>query len=231
MTATRVDGAAVRLRVDALRESTRRAPAAALRLVRHSDLAIGYAVVLVVVTVVLLALGPDTYDRVVDESSTNLANLRNRPVTVLVTSLFVVSSPLGLWILPVLLLVYATAQRWVGRAGTVVVALAGHVGATLVVATELSAGIAHGYLERTLVVHAQDVGVSYALVCLAAFITPRVPRAWRAPYLVVVIAYVVVPFVMDTSFTDVGHLVSLLLGGSLALLAVRVRRAAVADSD
>lgn len=195
------------------------------RLVGHSDLAIGYAVVLVGVTVVLLILGPTTYDDVVAASSTNLANLRERPLTVLLASAFVVSSPWGLWLLPFLTLVYAAAQRWVGRIATVVVAAFGHIGATLVVATGLAAGIAHGNLSRANVLHEIDVGVSYGLVCLAAFVVVRIPRRWRPLHLCVLIGYVALPLILDPSFTGIGHCVALTIGGLLALLVARVARA------
>ncbi|MHA3700570.1 rhomboid-like protein [Jatrophihabitans sp. YIM 134969] len=197
----------------------------AIRLVRRSDLALTYAAVLIAVTVVLLALGRSTYDDVVAASSTNLANLRERPLTVLLASAFVVSSPWGLWLLPFLTLVYAASQRWVGRIATVVVAAFGHIGATLVVATGLSAGIAHGNLVRDHVLHEIDVGVSYGLVCLAAFIAVRVPRGWRPLYLLVLIGYVALPLVLDPSFTGIGHCVALSIGGLLALLVTRVTKA------
>lgn len=218
-------GAAGRGRVAAVLAGGRRGLVNAGRLVGHSDLAIAYAVVLVGVTVVLLVLGRSTYDSVVASSSTNLANLRQRPLTVLLASAFVVSSPWGLWLVPFLALVYAAAQRWVGRIATVVVAAFGHIGATLVVATGLSAGIAHGNLSRAHVLHEIDVGVSYGLVCLAAFVVARVPRGWRPLYLSVLIGYVALPLVLDPSFTGIGHCVALTLGGSLAVLATRVAKA------
>lgn len=203
----------------------RQAVVEAVRLVRHSDLAIIYVVVLVGVTVVLSVLGSHTYDSVVANSSTNLANLRQRPWAVLLASAFVVSSPWGLWLLPFLLLLYAAAQRWVGRLGTIVVAAVGHVGATLVVATGLSAGIARGLLRRATVLHEIDVGVSYGMVCVAAFLIARVPGRWRVPYTAVVVAYVAVPFALEPSFTGAGHSVSFVLGALLAVLAHRVERA------
>lgn len=203
----------------------RHAAVEAGRLLRHGDLAIVYAVVLVGVTTVLSVLGSHTYDTVVANSSTNLANLREQPWAVLLASAFVVSSPWGLWLLPFLMLLYAAAQRWVGRLGTVVVAAVGHVGATLVVATGLSAGIAHGTLRRATVLHAIDVGVSYGMVCVAAFLIARVPRRWRAVYTVVVVAYVAVPFALEPSFTGAGHSISFVLGALLAVLAHRVERA------
>lgn len=209
----------------------REAVRAAVRLVARSDLAIGYAVLLVGVTVVLTALGDRTYDQVVEASSTNLANLRQQPWAVLLASAFVLSSPWGLWLLPLLMLAYAAAQRWVGRLATIAVAAFGHVGATLVVATGLSAGLAHGALERKLIVHAVDVGVSYGLMCLAAFLVGQVPRRWRAAYVVGLLAYIVLPFALDPSFTGVGHAMAFTIGLLLALVVSRAGRAAARTAD
>lgn len=205
----------------------RRAAVAGSRLIRSSDVAIGYGVIVVGVVTVLSVLGGDAYRHVVAESSTNLANLRARPWAVLVTSAFVVSSPFGLWIVPLLMLGYAAAQRWVGRFGSIVVGAFGHIGATLVVATLLSAGISHGWVAR-IVVHETDVGVSYGLACVAAFLVSRLPARWRLLYVGVLLAYFVGPLAWGPSFTGVGHTVALTLGGLLAILVNRVARSATA---
>lgn len=54
----------------------------------------------------------------------------------------------GLWQLVLLLPLYAAAHRCVGRGATIVVAVIGHAGATLFVATLLTAGIFHGWLAQ-----------------------------------------------------------------------------------
>jgi hypothetical protein len=100
----------------------------------------------------------------------------------------------------------------------------GHVGATLVVATALTAGIVHGRIALAEVA-ATDVGVSYGLVTvaglLAARVSPRVSGAYRA----LLSAALVGALLFGRSFTDLGHLVGWLLGLGLALLVSRARRA------
>jgi hypothetical protein len=197
----------------------------AVALVRRSDIALGYAAIVIVIAIVLAVVPDQTHDRLILQSSTNLANLRERPLLVLIASAFVVSSLASLWQIPFLLLLYAAAQRWVGPAGTIFAAALGHIGATLFVATLLASGIAHGWLQRS-IARTSDVGVSYGLACLAAFLVMQVPRHWRLPYVVVVLVYFVSPLLFDPNFTSVGHTTALAIGFGLALLAARVTKAA-----
>jgi len=201
-------------------QAARRTARAAFGIVRGSDLALGYGAV-VVLTAVLLALLPDRQaHQAVLDTSTNLANLRSHPVVVLLASAFVVSALPGLWLVPFLMLAYAAAQRWVGRVPVVVVALIGHVGATLFTAVLLVAGVTHGRLAAS-VAHQPDVGVSYGLACVAGLLTARVPRRWKLPYAAVLVAFFVVPLLVRPTFTDVGHTVALGTGFGLALLVFR----------
>src|SRR5947208_15422182 len=84
----------------------------AVRLVAASDLAVIYAAMVVVVAVTLQLLPDSVHQDVVLNCSTNLVNLRERPVYVLLMSAFVVSSLSGLWLVPWLMLSYAATQRW-----------------------------------------------------------------------------------------------------------------------
>lgn len=202
----------------------------AWRLVRGSDLAVAYSLVVVAVALVLAALPQRVHDRVVLQSSTNLANLRDHPFSVLLVSAFVVSDVLGLWMVPFLALAYAAAQRWLGRGPTVVAALVGHVGATLLVASVLVAGIRHGRLAAS-VAHEPDVGISYGLACVAALITPRVAASYRPWYVGGLVVFFVGPLLVRPTFTDLGHTCALALGFGLALLAHRAARAARTTAD
>lgn len=190
-----------------------------------SDLALGYAAVVVAVTVALQLVPAELRGDVVQRCSTNLANLRDRPVLVLVVSAFVVPTISGLLPLPLLLLVYAAGQRWVGRAGTVLVAGLAHVGATLFVAALIASGISHGRLAES-VARASDVGTSYGVAGVAAFVLSRVPPRWRGLYVAAATGYFVGPLLQHQTFTDVGHASAFLLGLGLALLAARVAHAA-----
>lgn len=202
----------------------------ALRLVASSDVAIVYGAAVVLIAVVLQLLPDSAHQDVVLKCSTNLANLREHPIYVLLVSAFVVSSLGGLWMVPWLVLSYAAAQRWLGRTATIFAALLGHVGATLFVAVLLTAGIWHGLVPRWLA-RAPDVGVSYGLACLAGLLVVRVPKPWRAYYLATVTIFFAAPLLVRPTFTDVGHTTALVTGFGLALLAARAAAAGRHPTD
>jgi hypothetical protein len=186
-------------------------------LLRGTDLAWAYAAVVVVVAVLVRVLpGARPADLVLD-TSTNLDNLRHTPLLVLGASAFVVSPAWGLWILVPLVAVFGAAQRWLGRAATVIVAVLGHVGATLFVAVLLAAGINDGVVDADLA-RAPDVGVSYGLAAVAGVLVGRVPHPWRPWYALGVLAVAGGSLVVDRDFTGVGHVTAVLLGFALAVL-------------
>jgi hypothetical protein len=190
------------------------------RSLRRADVGWAYAAIVVVVAVVVRVLpGARTEDLVLD-SSTNLDNLRHTPLLVLGASAFVVSPLWGLWILVPLVAVFTAAQRRLGRAATVIVAVLGHVGATLLVAVLLAAGINDGVVDAD-VARAPDVGVSYGLAAVAAVLVGRVPRRWRPWYALGVLAVAVGSLALDQDFTGVGHVTAVLLGFALAVLTTR----------
>ncbi len=197
------------------------ARAALLRGFWHGrDVAFCYAGILVAVTVALATLPDRVAERVVVDSSTNLTNLRLHPPLVLVLSAFIEPTLVQLWIVPVLIWVYGTVQRWLGRAATVVAAVLGHVGATLFVATVLTAGVAHGRISLS-VEDAADVGASYGVVAAAALLAARVPRRWLAGYVSGCSGLLVGALVLHRTFTDLGHAVAWTIGLALALLVSR----------
>jgi hypothetical protein len=186
----------------------------------QADLAWAYAAVVVVVAIVVRVLpGTRTQDLVLD-SSTNVDNLRHTPLLVLGASAFVVSPVWGLWILAPLVVVFTAAQRRLGRAATIIVAVLGHVGATLFVAVLLAAGINDGVVDAD-VAREPDVGVSYGLAAVAAVLVGRVPRRWRPWYALGVLAVAVGSLLLDQDYTGVGHLTAVLLGFALAVLTTR----------
>jgi hypothetical protein len=109
-------------------------------------------------------------------------------------------------------------------------ALLGHVGATVFVAVLLSAGIWHGWVDRS-VVHEPDVGVSYGLACLAGLLVMQVPRPGRGGYVALVVLFFVGPLVLRPTFTDVGHTTALVTGFGLALLSARAAAASPARPE
>jgi hypothetical protein len=190
------------------------------RALRGRDLAWTYAAVVLVVAIVLHAL-PRTHTLVLD-SSTNLDNLRHRPLLVLVVSAFVVAPLTGLWILVPLVVVFGAAQRRFGRAATAVVAVLGHVGATLLVAVLLAAGITAGRLDPA-VAGAEDVGVSYGLAAVAGVLVVRLPPRRRPWYVAGLLVLTAGPLLLDPDFSGVGHVVAVLIGLALAVVATAGR--------
>jgi hypothetical protein len=189
-------------------------------LFRDADVAWVYAAMVLVVAIVVEAAPGGTTEELVLDSSTNLENLRHTPLLVLGASAFVIAPLPGLWILAPLVATLAAAQRWLGRAATVIVATLGHVGVTLFVAVLLAAGIDDGRLSPALA-RAQDVGVSYAVATVAGLLVGRVPRRLRPWYAAGLLVFTIVPLLLDADFTEVGHLAAVLLGFALAVLVAR----------
>lgn len=209
--------------------SVRGRTATVLAWLRDRDIAVGYAIAVLVVGLYVHTQSGRVADELVLESSTNLVNLRESPLSVLALSAFVVSSLPGLWVLPWLVVAYGAAQRWVGRVGAVVVGLLGHVGATLLVATLLVAGVRHGRLDPS-VSRAPDVGVSYGLLAVLGFLSARVPAGrWRLAWVVWLLSGTVGALLYGATFTDVGHLLALLIGFGVAVVAHGAARAAVSQ--
>jgi len=202
-----------------------RAARTARGLARGRDLALGYAGILLGLALVL-ALQPDrVHEHLVLRSSTNLANLRDDPLVVLLLSAFVLPSSFSLWVLPLLVAAYSAAQRWLGRTATLLVALFGHVFATVFVAVLLAAGIAHHQLDRA-VAREPDVGVSYGLAAVLAVIVYRLPPFSRRCMAVGGTVFLAGLMLVSATFTDLGHLTAWLIGLAMGEVGAAAGRAA-----
>ncbi len=199
-------------------------------LLRSSDVGLAYALVVVGLAVVL-ALQPDgVHDRLVLESSTNLANLRDRPLIVLGASAFVLDSTASLWAVPVLVVAYGALQRWLGRGATLLVAAFGHVFATVFVAVLLAAGIEHHRLARSLA-RATDVGVSYALAAVLGVLVSRLGPRWRRPVGLGGLAWLTGVAFVQGDFTGLGHLVAWGIGIGTGAVGSAMARAQRVEHD
>lgn len=174
-----------------------------------------YAAVLIVVTMVLLKLGPEVQDRVIRHASTNLHNLRHGHVGTLLGSAFVIDAgPLNVWLPGLMCLLGVGELLW--RSSRVLIAFAvGHVGATLLVAVGLTAAVTFGWLP-TSVANATDVGMSYGATAVLGALTPAIPRRWRLTWIGWWIGVGAGVVSVGTDFADVGHVVALLLGMTVA---------------
>jgi hypothetical protein len=186
-----------------LREYLRRSPATFV-----------YGAILLVTTWVVAGVAERVSDELLRSQSTNLENLRTHSVSVLLRSMFWTGST---WLLPliaILVLVLAPAEVWLGTKRLILVFLTGHVGATLITAVAIGQGYfseSGGHIDRDI-----DVGMSYGALCVIGLFAYRLPRRWRIPYALLALAPLgALAFSSGRTFTDFGHLVSLLLGLAL----------------
>jgi hypothetical protein len=190
------------------------------RTVARADLAIAYCAAVTVVTVLVHLQPEERTEQILARVSGNLTNLRAEPLLSMLGSAFVVESVAGLVLVVQLLVVLAYLQRFVGRLASLVVGLAGHVGAGLIVAVGLATGIFHGFVDES-VADATDVGVSYVMAAAMGFLVLAVPPRWRWWYLGATAVYWLLPGAINRTFTDAGHASALTIGLLLALVAAR----------
>jgi hypothetical protein len=171
---------------------------------RVTPLATAMVVLLLTAALALHLLFPDNIDDVVAWTSTNLHNLARHPVAAMLASAFVVPSGL----VPELFLVavgFTVLERSIGTLRTAIVALSGHVVATLL--TE--------YGARLLVESADDrsdVGVSYAMFAVLAAAALRLTGRVRILAVLAVGAAVLIPFAIDPGMSTTGHVLAAAIG-------------------
>lgn len=203
----------------------RRAQAVTADWVRSAPGTYTYLFAITVTSWSLRGVSPRLADTLIRAQSTNLDNLTDRPLQVLIASAFWTSGAVLPWQLVLrFTFILAPVERRLGTLRTVLVFGAGHVGATLLVAAGLQYGVSHRLLDHGLV-HASDVGVSYGLVAVAGALTWLiVPARWRIVWVAAVYVAITVAVLGGVTFTDVGHQLSLLIGLATAPLIRRWQR-------
>ncbi|MFD4791199.1 rhomboid-like protein [Streptomyces sp. NPDC058459] len=167
--------------------------------------------VLFVTTVALHHMSPQFEREFLRQRSTNIHELSQNPVRVLITSAMWIDG--GRW-LPYAVaysVFHAQAERWLGTARWLVVCATAHVLATLISELALLRAVNDGHAPAS-AVNTLDIGVSYALAGVMGVLTYRIASPWRYPYLAVLLAVFTVPLVHGRTFTDVGHALAALIG-------------------
>ncbi|MFC7266448.1 rhomboid-like protein [Streptomyces lutosisoli] len=167
--------------------------------------------ILFVTTVAVHQMSPEFEEQFLRQRSTNIHELSNNPVRVLIASAMWMDG--GHW-LPYAVLYsvfHAPAERWLGTARWLAVCVAAHVLATLISEGALLLAIRHGVAPHS-AVNTLDVGVSYALAGVIAILTYRIAAPWRYPYLALVLAFYGLPMFSSPTFTDFGHFISVVIG-------------------
>jgi hypothetical protein len=205
---------------------------------RRSPWTFGYLCVLLL-THAWVTLAPQVGNgaAVLLEVSTNLDNLRRHAVSSLlgsalffdgtltdVTSLDFAGTVITLGLGVVWCLGWLERQWGALRAFGVF--LAGHIGATLITAVVIVVALGHGWYTPD-VRHAVDYGISYGAETVLALTTGFLPRRYRVPWAVFVVAWPVLGGDWSgplPDFTTVGHLVAATMGFALALGGARRRQ-------
>lgn len=155
-------------------------------------------------------------------SSTNITNLLDEPLRVLVASaLLVADHAIGfLFYVVVYALIAARLEHRIGSARWVAVAAASHVLGTLLTVQAERWGLARDVIPTSIVV-SQDIGVSYVMVgSLGAYLW-LVGRPWRTPYTVALGLGILGPLLVWRTIWDLGHLLATLVGVAAGWVALR----------
>jgi hypothetical protein len=159
----------------------------------------------------LAGLPWDVQDQVLRSRSTNLDQMRDDPVAVLIGSaLWTELSDLP-FATAMAFVVWGPAERWLGTPRAVAAFFVGHVGASLLVALRAAHLVGSGVLgsDFTTIV---DVGVSMGSLCLAGLLVYRLPFAWRPIAMGALLLAVRSSFFLYGRYSTAGHTIALLIG-------------------
>lgn len=179
--------------------------------VRSAPGTYGWLALLFVTTVLMHQMSPEFETGFLQRRSTNIHELSDNPVRVLISSALWIDG--GSWLPYAALysLFHAPAERWLGTLRWLAVVVAAHVLATLASEGALLWAIRHGLAPESSV-NTLDIGVSYALAGVIAVLTYHIALPWRYGYLAGVLVVYTIPLIVGRTFTDLGHLTSVLIG-------------------
>jgi len=189
-----------------------------------------YTAILVATNMVLDGSSPRVDQVILESASTNLHQLHIHPVNVLVTSaLFVTGWDQLLEFALVAFFILSPLEQRIGTIRTIVGFAIGHVGASVLVAVGLNYAVHAGSVSPS-IVHTIDVGVSYGTLCLVAASAYLLTHRNRLIVLLGLFLYETVALIVDNSYTQWGHMISLVLGALVVgPLLVLPQRDAVAE--
>jgi hypothetical protein len=185
-----------------------------LRFVREAPATFGWLAVLLLTTHRQRAAGRRRA-HLLRERSTNLRQLKRRPVRVLVASLFWLDDHRWWPYVMPYATVLAPAERRLGTLRWLLVGVTAHVAGTY---------IGQGYLRRSIkkadaspgLANARDVGVSYFFLGVAGALSAYVPPPYRLPSRAVLLVALTANAVARPTFTEVGHLSAYVVGLAMA---------------
>jgi hypothetical protein len=181
------------------------------RYVRRAPGTYVWLAILLVTSVIMRHLAPDTLHRLLERRSTNIHHISQDPVRVLISSALWIAG--GGWFVYFVLynIFHVPVERWLGTLRWLLVLLVAHVGATFISEGVLLWAIRHGVAPES-ARYTLDYGVSYALAGVEAVLVYAIVAPWRYVYLVGLLLFYGLPLINGRTFTDVGHFSAMLLG-------------------
>jgi uncharacterized membrane protein len=171
-----------------------------------------YVLTVVVIGVVLdHTVSAQTRTHLVLANSTNVVNLQHHKIWTLVTSAFLVDEQVDVGAMIQLLLLTAVAELLWGWRRLLEVFFLTHAVASCLVYAMLRAGVHHNWFNGAITM-ASDVGTSYGAHAVSGAIAVSLPVRARRVLVPLALLAVVLPLMREHSFTDVGHLLSTLIG-------------------
>ncbi|MFC6595919.1 rhomboid-like protein [Kitasatospora paranensis] len=189
----------------------RRALRAVARWIRSAPGTYAWLLILAATSFVVARMSPERLEWFLAKRSTNLDQLRDRPVHALVASAIWTEQAAFPFYFVMFTLFQAPVERWLGTRRWLTVALTAHILATLISQSVVAWGVDSGRLPANMA-DTIDVGVSYALAGVQGVLTYRFAPPWRLLYGGGLLVFYLVPLLVSHTFTDLGHFSAVLIG-------------------
>ena len=176
----------------------------------------------------LIGLSPRLRRGVLLTHSTTLANLKKEPLTVLFGSAMWTDVDELLFMALTAFIYLAPLERWIGTWRTVLAFLAGHIGATVLIALWIEETVVLTPEQDRVYARTIDVGISYGAYACAALLAYRLRWPFRVSVWSLMLAYLLYQaslkdFDATIDYTPLGHLVAFGIGLALYPLTRTVR--------
>ena len=163
----------------------------------------------------LIGLPQHVRNSVLLTHSTTLRHLQEEPLTVLFGSAMWTDVGELLFLTGTAVIYLGPLERWIGTVRTVLAFLAGHIGATLLIAWWIEQTVTKQ--QQTTYNRTIDVGVSYGAYCCAALLAYRLRLPYRISVWALLLAYLLyqaslTDFDASIDYTSLGHLVAFGIG-------------------
>lgn len=165
----------------------------------------------------LIGLPPRLRDAVLLTHSTTLAHLKQEPLTVLFGSAMWTDVDELLFMAFTAFIYLAPLERWIGTWRAVLAFLAGHIGATVLIALWIEETVVLTPEQDRVYARTIDVGVSYGAYACAALLAYRLRWPYRLSVWSLMLAYLLyqaslTDFDATIDYTPLGHLVAFGIG-------------------